>query len=117
MKFTRCPRCQAEPIFKSFWSIHAQCPGCGYNFQPEPGFYLGAMSVSFLITAMLTVPPMAVLWLMKAPLWVIGIYPFLQFLFLGSFLIYYSRVIWLHLEYRLTQGLNKNEPHHKSKKS
>lgn len=88
------------------FSIHRRCPHCNYNFHPEPGFYLGAMAISFLITAMLTVPPMVVLKLMNVDIALLVAFPFLEFLFLGTFLMFYSRVLWLHLEYRLTDRLD-----------
>jgi hypothetical protein len=34
------------------------------------------------------------------------VYPIIQFLFVGSFLLVYSRVLWLHLEYRITDRLD-----------
>ncbi len=62
--------------------------------------------MSFLLTAMLTVPPMVVLKLLNADVAVLVAFPLIEFLFLGSFLIVYSRVCWLHLEYRMTSRLN-----------
>lgn len=102
----RCPACHTGAIMEGVFSIHRRCPHCNYNFHPEPGFYLGAMAISFLITAMLTVPPMVVLKLMNVDIALLVAFPFLEFLFLGTFLMFYSRVLWLHLEYRLTDRLD-----------
>lgn len=33
--------------------MHAQCPKCGQNFIPEPGFYFGAMYFSYAINVAL----------------------------------------------------------------
>lgn len=87
-------------------SIRPRCPKCGHDFNPENGFYLGAMAVSFLLAAMLTVPPMIVLKLMQVDILVLVTYPLVQLLFLGTFLLFYSRVLWLHLEYRMTHKLD-----------
>jgi uncharacterized protein (DUF983 family) len=102
----RCPACLAGPVMRSPFSIYRQCPNCNYDFHPEPGFYLGAMAISFLITAILTVPPMVILKLMKVEIGFLIAFPFIEFLFLGTFLMFYSRILWLHLEYRMTQGLD-----------
>jgi uncharacterized protein (DUF983 family) len=50
----RCPRCREGKMFKSrtlystkFADMHKSCPCCGQPFEPEVGFYYGAMYVSF----------------------------------------------------------------------
>lgn len=30
--------------------MHTHCPACGVSFEPEPGFYYGAMFVSYAFT-------------------------------------------------------------------
>jgi uncharacterized protein (DUF983 family) len=108
----RCPACHQGKITHGVWGIHPKCPVCGYNFHPESGFYLGAMAVSFLLTAILTVPPMIALKLLKVDLEVLLVFPFVEFIFVGTFLMFYSRILWLHLEYRLTgrlDGHNENQ--------
>ncbi len=32
-------------------------------------------------------------------------FPFVEFLFVGTFLTFYSKILWLHLEYRLSRSL------------
>lgn len=86
--------------------IHRRCPQCTYDYHPENGFYLGAMAISFFITALLTIPPMVVLKLMNVDLMILLVFPFVEYLFLGTFLMFYSRIIWLHLEYQMTDRLD-----------
>ena len=50
----KCPRCRQGNMFPSgtlystkFDQMHPACPCCGQDFEPEPGFYYGAMYVSF----------------------------------------------------------------------
>lgn len=50
-----CPRCQEVKMFKTgTWSfskpfeMHDRCPHCDLNFMPEPGYYFGAMFVSYI---------------------------------------------------------------------
>lgn len=108
----RCPACHQGPVLKNVFGIHRKCRVCGHDFYPEPGFYLGAMAVSFLLTAMLTIPPMIALKLLDVDIRILLAFPLIEFLLVGSFLMIYSRVLWLHLEYRLTARLHgKYEAH------
>lgn len=50
----RCPRCHAGPLFthnasslRHFDEMPPVCPVCHQTYEPEPGFYYGAMYVSF----------------------------------------------------------------------
>ncbi|MCC9165610.1 DUF983 domain-containing protein [Pontibacter harenae] len=52
---TKCPRCHDGDMFpkgtyysfKNFSDMHEKCPCCGQPFEPEPGYYYGAMFVSY----------------------------------------------------------------------
>lgn len=50
----KCPRCHEGPLFTHsalnvahFADMPAQCPVCAQTYEPEPGFYYGAMYISF----------------------------------------------------------------------
>lgn len=50
----RCPRCHEGKLFShsalnltKFTEMPAECPVCGQTYEPEPGFYFGAMYISF----------------------------------------------------------------------
>ena len=34
-----------------FIDMHSECSECKENFHPEPGFYLGAMYISYLVNS------------------------------------------------------------------
>lgn len=44
-------------LFRRYYdiSMHDKCPVCGQTFQPEPGFYFGAMYVSYGFSVAITV--------------------------------------------------------------
>lgn len=53
----RCPRCRQGEIFsKPFYSLrgfdkmNAHCPHCGLRYEVEPGYFYGAMFVSYAIS-------------------------------------------------------------------
>ena len=50
----RCPRCRRGPLFTHsalslthFTDMPVSCPVCDQTYEPEPGFYFGAMYISF----------------------------------------------------------------------
>jgi hypothetical protein len=50
----KCPRCREGNLFppgpwysRKFADMYPKCPCCGQTYEPEPGFYYGAMYVSF----------------------------------------------------------------------
>ncbi|MFK7978897.1 MAG: DUF983 domain-containing protein [Saprospiraceae bacterium] len=51
----KCPRCHEGDLFHtSTWSFQDitgmpdNCPNCQQNYMPEPGFYYGAMFISYI---------------------------------------------------------------------
>ncbi len=59
----KCPQCGEGDLFcnkniyqyKGFFDMPDKCPKCGQDFQIEPGFYYGAMYVSYGLTIAITV--------------------------------------------------------------
>jgi uncharacterized protein (DUF983 family) len=52
-----CPRCHQGKVFrkpfynlKRFDEMHEHCPHCGLRFEVEPGYFIGAMYVSYAIS-------------------------------------------------------------------
>lgn len=58
-----CPRCQEGPFFKTknpydlkdFDKINPACTYCGESFQREPGFYIGAMYISYALSVAMVI--------------------------------------------------------------
>lgn len=51
----KCPRCMEGDLyptktfsFKKSFEMNEKCSECGQDFEPEPGFYFGAMFVSYI---------------------------------------------------------------------
>jgi hypothetical protein len=82
--------------------MHARCPKCGLEFEREPGYFTGAMVVSY----MLAVP---VLGAMVIALMVVGGLDALPAVLVGDtvylalvpFIFRYSRVVWLHFDWKI----------------
>ena len=52
----KCPNCKKGDLFEiellSFqkpFEMHKECPECQLNYFPEPGFYYGAMFISYIM--------------------------------------------------------------------
>lgn len=52
-----CPRCHQGDIFEypfyrldKFSRTHKYCPVCGLQYEREPGFFFGAMYISYVFT-------------------------------------------------------------------
>ena len=50
----RCPRCQRGALFQRRMTMHAACPHCGLDLEPDPGFYLGSIYANYAATVLLT---------------------------------------------------------------
>ncbi|QXC63218.1 DUF983 domain-containing protein [Aquihabitans sp. G128] len=44
----RCPRCGGGALFVHRFRLKDRCPTCGYRFEREPGFFLGAWFLNFM---------------------------------------------------------------------
>ncbi len=57
MFFLKCPKCHEGDLFPtgsfSFqrpFDMYDRCPNCNFNYWPEPGYYYGAMFMSYIIS-------------------------------------------------------------------
>jgi uncharacterized protein (DUF983 family) len=58
----KCPRCRQGDMFKypllhvhKFSAMHEQCPCCALVYQREPGFFFGAMYISYAFSVAIMV--------------------------------------------------------------
>src|ERR1700758_311318 len=45
----RCPVCLEGRMFRGLFTMNTTCPVCGHRFEREPGFFQGAMYVSYTL--------------------------------------------------------------------
>ena len=101
----QCPSCRSEKMFiapvfsKRFTKMHKHCPNCSQALEPEPGFYTGAMYVSYAFQVAIVVSVVLaakVLDLEREVGWYIG---WIAGINLVLFPIVYrlSRSIWIHI--------------------
>ncbi|WP_242434533.1 DUF983 domain-containing protein [Hymenobacter amundsenii] len=102
----RCPRCRRGQLFThsalnltQFTEMPPACPVCNLNYEPEPGFYWGAMYISFMFsTAIVLVIGFAVYYLLDDPdTWVYILAVATVSLVLTPWSLRYSRTLMLYL--------------------
>ena len=66
----RCPRCHEGDVFKypvgkisKFAQMHDKCPDCQQWYEPEPGFYFGAMFIAYALFIAMVVTVSTVLYM------------------------------------------------------
>ena len=100
----RCPRCRLGKIFPrsvflGFPKMHERCSVCHLRFEREPGYFLGAMYISYGL-ALVFITGVATIfwatthwWITKDTIW--GVILFLPF---APAITYFSRVLWIYLD-------------------
>jgi uncharacterized protein (DUF983 family) len=96
----RCPRCLQGRIYRGWIDMHERCPVCDLLYEREPGYFMGAMYISYGTATILIGLVMFVLHL-ALPSWDLGV---LVLIATGLFLPFapmtsrYARVIWMYFD-------------------
>lgn len=100
----KCPRCREGQMFVQPFEIgnplnmNEQCEVCNQKFEPEPGFYFGAMFISYILSAWFLLIPTLILVLIYD--WSVG--SAMGITLLLAAVTYFkflrgSRALWLHI--------------------
>lgn len=100
-----CPKCHEGDLFikgtfafEKPFEMYDRCPKCNLNFMPEPGFYYGAMFISYIFTSFFCLGFIAIFhWVLG---WSTGASFALLILFLAIFFIAIFRLarsIWISI--------------------
>ncbi len=105
-----CPRCRRGAIFKAsivrgIPGMHERCPACDLRFEREPGYFLGAMYISYAIATPLLVAfviafALATDWSWTARV-LVAIACFLPF---TPVITLFSRIVWIYLDRAIDPG-------------
>lgn len=102
----KCPRCREGAIFKhplsklpKFIEMHEHCPHCGLRYMIEPGFFYGAMYISYAFSVAIVLSIGFATYILgnDPPLWVYLVGVTIGLLLALPFSFRYSRVLMLHL--------------------
>lgn len=114
----KCPRCNEGDLFEtptfSFrkpFGMHEQCTHCKQSYLPEPGFYYGAMFISYIITGWFSIGFVLFFhwvldWSMAASFGLLLVLCALFFVFIFRF----SRAVWLALMVKYNPAAKEDTP-------
>ncbi len=113
----KCPKCHKGNLFIDVNPYHLskvdkmpeRCPVCRQHFQPEPGFYYGAMYISYgigVILFMIGFLIMEIILQIQGYSFIIGYS--LLLLILWPVLFRYARVIYIYLFVRYDKNADKS---------
>lgn len=96
----KCPSCSNAKIFCGAVKMNENCPNCGFKFERETGYFLGAMHLSYvwagailvLFIYLLTVFFPDVKEYKLVPIATVLLLPFVPISFR------YSRIVWLYFD-------------------
>jgi len=99
-----CPRCRQSPLFKKPFELakpldmHKHCETCHQVFEPEPGYYYGAMFLSYILSVTILLP-IALLAVFYFNWSVNGTMAFIIFLGCLFFvrILRFSRALWINI--------------------
>ena len=100
-----CPRCHKGKVFKKsnpynlkqLSAMHEQCDSCGLVYEREPGFFFGAMYVSYALMA-----GWLIIWFLADLLWfhldaiVLASGMTISMILIAPLFFHWSRLIWLN---------------------
>ena len=102
----RCPRCREGRMFthgiyniRYMGRMHEECPVCGLKFELEPGFFYGAMYISYAFSVgILLVTTFLLYFLFDDPALTVYIVTITAISLISYPLNFrYSRILFLHL--------------------
>jgi uncharacterized protein (DUF983 family) len=56
----RCPLCGANGVWRAFGQLRERCPGCGYAFEREEGYWVGGLIVNLAVAMFVAVVVLAI---------------------------------------------------------
>lgn len=103
----KCPRCHEGDMFPAgtlysptkFAKMYPHCQCCGQNFDPEPGYYFGAMFISYAISTALFIATWIGLTFLVEEVTLLMITIVIVLIVMGLLPVNFrlSRVLWIHL--------------------
>lgn len=100
---SKCPRCREGNLFifkpmqiAKFHKMYSNCQICNQVFEPEPGFYFGAMFISYALAVAMSVTSWIFLYVLFKPAFEVYLVVILILnVVLLPFIFRYSRTLFL----------------------
>ena len=117
----KCPRCQEGATFETgSWSfvkpfeMLERCPQCDLNYFPEPGYYYGAMFISYIWTGWFSLLSVAIFkwgldWSINQAFGILILFLAVNFVYIFRI----SRLMWLNVNVTYDpEAIQKFGKHH-----
>jgi len=113
----KCPRCHEGELYPSAtfsfersFDMHKRCGHCDANFFPEPGFYYGAMFISYIFSGFfciffLVITMLALKWNAAVAIGSLLLIMAIYFVWLFRF----ARAIWLSINLKYDPSISKKD--------
>jgi uncharacterized protein (DUF983 family) len=101
----RCPVCHSGRVFSGWTTMNENCPTCNLHFEREPGYFMGAMYVSYGMSVglILLLTILIHLVLVDDLSWSVLIAAVL-YIPVVPFTWRYSRILWMYFDYWAAAG-------------
>jgi uncharacterized protein (DUF983 family) len=103
-----CPRCGAGHLFRHYFTMKPDCPGCGLHFEREEGYWVGALAVNIaFVFAIFTIAFVLILAFTIPDVPVVPILAVLvPVMVIGPVLFYpWSKTLWMFIDYGFLQRI------------
>ena len=100
----RCPVCRSGHIFAGRWQMNENCPVCRTHFERAPGYFVGAMYISYALALLALIVMVAIYQLGVFDDWpvaAVGLLGLVTYLVLMPAIFRWSRILWIHLGARI----------------
>jgi uncharacterized protein (DUF983 family) len=114
----KCPKCHSSKVFKNknpyvlkdFDKMNVSCPVCGEVYEKEPGYFYGAMYVSYALMVGLFLVSWGInaFWIDASALNYLLVTSFLMVI-LSPLTFRISRLVWLNFFIRFDNSKSKSE--------
>lgn len=109
----KCPKCGKGDIFDSKGNallfkmpvMDKTCKECDYKFEVEPGFFFGAMFVSYALACAQMIASLVITWgILEIPVLYMFLCVVLMAFFTSALNFRLSRSIWIYMFYKDRKG-------------
>jgi uncharacterized protein (DUF983 family) len=101
----RCPRCGRTPLYAGVFAMRERCAACGFRYEREQGYFVGAIYVNYAVTAAVAIGTVLALdWTLGLSLTqqlVVGV---VLALLVPVVFFRYARSLWLGLDFLITSA-------------
>lgn len=102
-----CPQCLSGAVFNGYLDMNEKCPECGFILQRGSGYFVMSWFINYILSGLIVMPIFLILIVMGFSFAVFMIVPLVILILMQPFMIRFSRLLWIHLDYQVEQSKKK----------